>query len=37
MNLNLDITALIPVKAHSQRIKKKNLKNFAESSLYEIK
>lgn len=37
MNINLDITALIPVKANSQRVKKKNLKKFAELNLYEIK
>lgn len=35
--MNLDITALIPVKANSQRVKKKNLRNFADSNLYEIK
>jgi len=36
MNKN-SITALVPVKGNSERVKKKNLRNFGGSTLYEIK
>ena len=32
-----NITALVPVKGDSERVKKKNLTNFAGSNLYKIK
>ena len=37
MVLQMDITAVIPVRAGSTRIKDKNIKPFAGSSLLEIK
>ena len=36
MNKN-NITALVPVKGNSDRVKKKNLRSFGNSNLYEIK
>ena len=33
----MKITAIVPVKGSSQRVKKKNLRKFSNTSLYELK
>ena len=37
MNRKIKITGIIPVKANSERVKKKNLRKFADTNLYELK
>ena len=37
MNTRIKITGIIPVKANSERVKKKNLRKFADTNLYELK
>ena len=34
---NIDITGIIPVKANSERVKKKNLRKFSDTNLFELK
>ena len=34
---NIEITGIIPVKANSERVKKKNLRKFGNTNLYELK
>ena len=33
----VDVVGIIPVKANSERVKKKNLKKFGDTNLYELK
>ena len=35
--MQIEIEGIIPVKAHSDRVKKKNLRKFGDTSLYELK
>ena len=37
MNSKIEIVGIIPVKANSERVKKKNLRKFGNTSLYELK
>ena len=37
MKSKIEIVGIIPVKAYSQRVKRKNLRKFANTSLYELK
>ena len=33
----LDIVGIVPVKANSERVKKKNLRKFGDTNLFELK
>ena len=37
MKKKIEIVGIIPVKANSDRVKKKNLRKFANTSLFELK
>ena len=37
MKSKIEIVGIIPVKANSQRVKKKNLRKFGNTNLYELK